>query len=97
MKKKLMGVCGATATVVAMLSFAPAPANAAGCAQLTSAYRDGASNYAKVKNVCGSSISARPTVNNFPDPNCRTIGAGKTVTFRTGGSLSPKASGAAVC
>lgn len=97
MKKKMIGFAGAMATTVAMLAFAPAPAGAAGCAQLVSAYQDGASNYAKVKNVCGSSISARPTVKFFPDPNCRTIGAGKTVTFRTGGSLSPKASGAAVC
>ena len=72
-------------------------ASAAGCARLVSAYQDGASNYARVKNVCSSSISARPTVPTWPDPSCRTIRAGATETFRTGGSLSPKATGAVTC
>lgn len=90
---RLAVVALATGGIVA----APQASNAAGCAQLVSAYADGASNYAKVKNVCSATISARPTVNNWKDPTCKSIGAGKTATFRTGGVLSPKAGGAAVC
>jgi hypothetical protein len=90
---RLGAVLLAAGAVVAI----PQSAQATGCASLVRAFDSGSSRYATVKNVCGHSISARPTVPNFPDPNCAPIAAGQSMTFRTGGLFSPFATNAVVC
>ncbi len=72
-------------------------AQAAGCAQLVSAYQSGNNNYATVKNVCSTTRSMRPTVPFMADPPCRSIRPGATSTWQTSGGLWYLADGAAVC
>lgn len=89
----------ATLSVLIAGTFAvgAAPAQAAGCAQLTSTYQSGASHYAVVKNVCGTTLSMRAVVPTWQDTGCASIAPGSSHTFRTGGSFSPRANDAAVC
>jgi plastocyanin len=48
-----------------------------GCASLTS----NANGRAQVKNICGSTINATVSVDWSWDPDCKSIGAGRSVTF----------------
>ncbi|MBT2396375.1 hypothetical protein [Streptomyces sp. ISL-100] len=48
-----------------------------GCASLTS----NANGRAQVKNICSRTINATVSVDNAWDPNCKSIGAGRSVTF----------------
>ncbi|GAA4208195.1 hypothetical protein GCM10022252_72970 [Streptosporangium oxazolinicum] len=96
--KRFIGKAVALAAISSGLLVLPStPASAAGCVSLSRVYTEGASRYAVVYNACGHAVSARPTVPNFPDPNCQTIPASSSKTFRTGGSVSPYATGAAEC
>jgi hypothetical protein len=73
---------------------------ATGCAQLVRNYQAGDSwsdNMADVRNNCDHTISARPVVNYWPDPNCAPIGAHKTRAFRISGFAGPTADGATEC
>ncbi|GAA1522367.1 hypothetical protein GCM10009730_32910 [Streptomyces albidochromogenes] len=76
------GTLAATGAVPAVAAV-PAPAGAApaasvvGCASLTS----NANGRAQVKNICAKTINATVSVDWAWDPGCKSIGAGRSVTF----------------
>ncbi|MFE2750102.1 hypothetical protein ACFXKX_38355 [Streptomyces scopuliridis] len=76
------GTLAATGAAPAVAA-APAPsgttpvASFVGCASLTS----NANGRAQVKNICGTTINATVSVDWAWDPDCKSIGAGKSVTF----------------
>lgn len=96
--KILLGKFGALALIApSLVMIAATSAQAADCAVGVRTYTDGASKYAVVKNVCNKRIDAKVIVPNFPDTGCQSIAANGTKTFRTGGILSPTATGAKEC
>ncbi|MER7048380.1 MULTISPECIES: hypothetical protein [Streptomyces] len=52
-------------------------ASSVGCASLTS----NANGRAQVKNICSHTINATVSVNWAWDPDCKSIGAGRSATF----------------
>lgn len=70
----------AAAGAVPAAAAAPAPSGTesfAGCASLTS----NANGRAQVKNICSHTINATVSVDWSWDPDCKSIGAGRSATF----------------